>query len=283
MGKGYKLVHSILRGLRSSSVKKLISHGLESIVPGVGTLMIEGTERLRGSGLGELAEKITDTTLRGLAALPDSAETLGYAADAAEELLEQKIERDEAKKSRKAARRRMAAQISQDDIDMMAPYNHQPNATYVDPRLSYRAMATLSGDRGSGRGSGVLVYGNDQPFMEPPRRPTKLTGRSQYEKESGYEPHPINRTVRLDMTAKNSFGYQGAPGISAAIPNPKYSVAGQYFRPTGRGTNVRGAIAAYGVDDPEPRPMLPRTAEKRAPAKTPKKKGSKPRKVVVAI
>lgn len=284
MPRGYKLVHSILRALGSPATKTLLEEGAKYIAPRVGELLIKGTERLEQHGLGKVAEKIADASLRGLAALPNTVSTLSGVAGVGADFM--------------------------DDYDMAEPYNHEPNATFPDPNVAYKAMATLSGERGYGEGSGMLVFGSDQPFkpeserlrpsrvaLMPPipaesRRPRRNGGRTPQEMEMGIAPHPINLMVTPDMSAKNTFGYIGWPGAASQLPNPRYTEAGQYFRRTGPRTNTGGAIPAYGIDDPEPRPALPASVKPRrtrktkepAPAPEPKKtKARRPRKMAVAI
>lgn len=255
MPRGFKLIHSILRGLSSPGVAKVIKEGVEFIAPRAGELLISGTERLRQHGLGKIAEKIADAGLRGLAALPNTVETLNTVANVGSAFLE--------------------------DFVQSEPFNHEPNATFPDPNVAFKAMATLSGDRGIGKGSGMLVFGSDQPFrpeseqLRPPmaappipqesRRRGRAAGRTPQEKDMGVAPHPVNTMTSPNMAGKNTFGYLGWPGAAAEIPNPRYSEAGQYFRATGRGTNIQGAIPAYGIDHPYPRPGVALTdAEKRA-------------------
>jgi hypothetical protein len=229
MPRGFKLIHSILRGLSTPGAARVLKAGAEYIAPRLGELLVNGTERLQQHGLGKIAEKIADFGLKGLAALPNTVDVVHGVANVGSAFLE--------------------------DYKQSEPYNHEPNATFPDPNVAYEAMATLSGEKGYGRGSGLLVYGSDQPFKNlPATEKISVSGRTPYDKTIGKAPHPINTMITPAMSGKNTFGFLGWPGAAAELPNPRYTEAGQYFRKTGRGSNAPGPFPAYGIDSPKPHP-----------------------------
>lgn len=265
MPRGFKLVQSILRGLQSPTVKKIIQWGSEHISPRIGELLIGGSEKLRQLGMGDaagLAESFTDKALRGMAALPDTVDIL---SDLGKEVDSGRAARKAARREKKESRRRE-----------MYPYNMEPNATFPDPRVAYQAMATLGPRSAAIPGSGMLVYGSDQPFKAAPVRPVKISGRTVKEQAIGIAPHPINTYIDPKGSGKNTFGYLGWPGAANELPAPPYSVAGPYFRKTGPGTNTGAAIPAYGDDHPNPHPAT-------GGAKKPKKKAPPKRKPKMAV
>ena len=93
MPRGFKFIQAIMRGLRSPTVKKIVEWGSEHISPRIGELLLRGTERLRGSGLGDIAEKITDASLRGMASLPGTIEVLQEAIGEEEPRSDKKAKR----------------------------------------------------------------------------------------------------------------------------------------------------------------------------------------------
>lgn len=226
MPKAYQLAHAIMRGLRSPTVLKLVQKGVEAATPALNELIVRQTENLRDSSFAPLAQAASTAARGALEKLP------GQLAEA-----------------RRAAKKALAAE---------EPYNHEPNATFPDPKAAYRAMSMLGTESSEVPGSGMLVYGNDQPFLASPGSSVKISGRTPSQKEKNDPSHPINTYATPPMSQQNTFGYIGWPGAASQLANPRYSVAGQYFRKTGPGTDTGSAMPAYGIDAPQPRPKLPR-------------------------
>lgn len=231
-------------------VKDVVKWGIDKIAPQYGHLVLAGTERLSQSGLRGLAEKITDGALRAVEHAPNSIDQL---VGLGESLVEGSIAREKkAKKQEEHDIRRVKARPGYQAIydSEMAP-NHQPNATYVDPRAAYHAPALFPGNRmGQGRGSGMMVYGNDYPYAPIPRprnNPSQTRGRIV--------------PVLANMNGPNSFGYEGYPPPAFQLPDPRFAVAGPNFEPTSA-PKRRKAKAK-----PEPQ-ELPKPKRKRK-AKTP--------------
>lgn len=248
MPRGFKLVHSILRGLKSPTVKKFMQWGMEKVAPQIGELLLGGAEKLAGVGMGGIAEKITDAALNGLADLPDTVGALGEFG--AKKLEERRRRKGKEMADLMEAKRLSRRQARIDAKKLQEPYNHEPNATFPSPLVANQASAALGNQVIGAPGAGLLVYGNDQPFTRAPAPVVKISGRTAREKAAGKTPHPVNTYVDAPMSAKNTFGYLGWPGAANALPDPPQSVAGQYMRKVGKGTNVKGAIAAYGIDHP---------------------------------